>query len=248
MPPTWVKRVMTLAILEIDGFNLCYGTVQVLWDVSVRLEEGEAVALVGANAAGKTSFMRAVSGLLRPSGGRAVLFERDITGLDPAEIVRMGLSHVPQGRFLFPQLTVKENIELGAAYLPRARQEMDRTMDWVMGLFPRLGERLDQKVGTLSGGEQQMLAIARALMARPRILLVDEPCLGLGPIMVKTVFDALNEIKLQGISILLVDQNVWKSLDFCERGYVMENGKIVHHGASKELVADDRIRKAYLGL
>lgn len=237
-----------MAILDIEGVNLSYGTVQVLWDVSMRLEEGESVALVGANAAGKTSLMRAVSGLLRPSGGKVTLLGRDITGRDPAEIVRLGLSHVPQGRFLFPQLTVRENIELGAAYLPLARPEKERTAAWVIKLFPRLGERLGQKAGTLSGGEQQMLAIARALMAKPRILLVDEPCLGLAPIMVKAVFDALREIKKQGIAILLVEQNVWKSLDFSERGYVMENGKIVHHGASKELMADDRIRKAYLGL
>lgn len=239
---------MPLAILDIEGINLRYGTVQVLWDVSMRLEEGEAVALVGANAAGKTSLMRMISGLMRPSGGRVVLFGEDITGWDPADIVRRGLSHVPQGRFLFPQLTVKENIELGAAYLPRAWQEKDRTMAWVADLFPRLGERLEQKAGTLSGGEQQMLAIARALMAKPRILLVDEPCLGLAPIMVKAVFDALGEIKKQGITLLLVEQNVWKSLEFSERGYVMENGRIVHRGTSAELLADDRIRKAYLGL
>ncbi len=237
-----------MTILDIEGVNLHYGTVQVLWDVSMRLEEGEAVALVGANAAGKTSLMRTISGLMRPSGGRVALFGEDITGRDPAEIVRMGLSHVPQGRFLFPQLTVRENIESGAAYLPRAWQVKDRTMAWVIDLFPRLGERMGQKAGTLSGGEQQMLAIARALMAKPRILLVDEPCLGLAPIMVKAVFDALGEIKKQGITLLLVEQNVWKSLEFSERGYVMENGRIVHRGTSAELLADDKIRKAYLGL
>ncbi len=243
-----MRGVMRLAILDIKGINLSYGTIQVLWDVSLRLEEGEAVALVGANASGKTSLMRTVSGLLRPSGGRVTLFGRDITGDDPSEIVRLGLSHVPQGRYLFPQLTVQENIELGAAYLPRAWQERKRTADWVINLFPRLGERLNQRAGTMSGGEQQMLAIARALMARPRILMVDEPCLGLAPILVKAVFDSLREIKNQGIAILLVEQNVWKSLDFSERGYVMENGRIVHCGTSAELLADDRIRKAYLGL
>jgi len=237
-----------LAILDIEGINLHYGTVQVLWGVSIGLEEGEAVALVGANAAGKTSLLRAVSGLLRPSGGRVILFGEDVTGRDPADIVRLGMSHVPQGRHLFSQLTVKENIDLGAACLPRAWQERERTMDWVIGLFPRLGERLNQKAGTLSGGEQQMLAIARALMAKPRILLVDEPSLGLAPIMVKAVFDALQEIKKQGITILLVEQNIWKSLEFSERGYVLENGRIVHQGPSPELLADDRIRRAYLGL
>ena len=237
-----------MAILDIEGINLHYGTVQVLWGVSIGLEEGEAVALVGANAAGKTSLLRAVSGLLRPSGGRVILFGEDVTGRDPADIVRLGMSHVPQGRHLFSQLTVKENIDLGAACLPRAWQERERTMDWVIGLFPRLGERLNQKAGTLSGGEQQMLAIARALMAKPRILLVDEPSLGLAPIMVKAVFDALQEIKKQGITILLVEQNIWKSLEFSERGYVLENGRIVHQGPSPELLADDRIRRAYLGL
>lgn len=237
-----------MAILDIEGINLHYGTVQVLWEVSIGLEEGETAALVGANAAGKTSLLRAVSGLLRPSGGRVLLFGEDVTGREPADIVRRGLSHVPQGRHLFPQLTVKENIDLGAACLPRAWQERERTMDWVIRLFPRLGERLGQKAGTLSGGEQQMLAIARALMAKPRILLVDEPSLGLAPIMVKAVFDALGEIKKQGIAILLVEQNIWKSLDFSERGYVLENGRIVHQGPSPELLADDRIRRAYLGL
>ncbi|MCL6610195.1 MAG: ABC transporter ATP-binding protein [Peptococcaceae bacterium] len=235
-------------MLDIEGVSLRYGTVQVIWDVSLSLEEGEAVALVGANAAGKTSLIRMISGLVRPSGGRIALFGEDISGRDPADIVRMGLSHVPQGRFLFPHLTVRENIEMGAAYLPGAWQAMDRTMAWVIHLFPRLGERLGQKAGTLSGGEQQMLAIARALMARPKILLVDEPCLGLAPIMVKVVFDALGEIKKQGITLLLVEQNVWKSLKFSERGYVMENGRIVHRGASAELLADGKIRKAYLGL
>ena len=237
-----------MAILGIEGINLHYGTVQVLWEVSIDLEEGESVALVGANAAGKTSLLRAVSGLLRPSGGRVILFGEEVTGRDPADIVRRGLSHVPQGRLLFPQLTVRENIDLGAAYLPRAWQEREQTKDWVIRLFPRLGERLDQQAGTLSGGEQQMLAIARALMAKPRVLLVDEPSLGLAPIMVKTVFAALREIKKQGITILLVEQNIWKSLEFSERGYVLENGRIVHQGPSPELLADDRIRKAYLGL
>lgn len=237
-----------MAILDIEGINLHYGTVQVLWGVSIGLEEGEAAALVGANAAGKTSLLRAISGLLRPSGGRVILFGEDVTGRDPADIVRRGLSHVPQGRHLFSQLTVKENIDLGAACLPRAWLERERTLEWVIRLFPRLGERLNQKAGTLSGGEQQMLAIARALMAKPRILLVDEPSLGLAPIMVKAVFDALQEIKKQGITILLVEQNIWKSLEFSERGYVLENGRIVHQGPSPELLADDRIRRAYLGL
>lgn len=239
---------MLLGILDIEGINLHYGTVQVLWDVSLRLEEGEAVALVGANAAGKTSLMRTVSGMMRPSGGKVLLFGEDVTGRDPADIVRRGLSHVPQGRFLFPQMTVMENIEMGAAYLPGAWKEKESTMGWVIGLFPRLGERLAQKAGTLSGGEQQMLAIGRALMSRPKILLVDEPCLGLAPIMVKAVFDALKEIRNQGIALLLVEQNVWKSLKFSERGYVMENGRIVHRGASGHLLADDKIRRAYLGL
>jgi len=237
-----------LSILDIKGINLHYGLVQVLWDVSLRLEEGESVALVGANAAGKTSLMRAVSGMMRPSGGKVLLFGEDVTGRDPADIVRRGLSHVPQGRFLFPHLTVLENIELGAAYIPGAWKERDSTMHWVTGLFPRLGERLTQKAGTLSGGEQQMLAIARALMSRPKILLVDEPCLGLAPIMVIAVFDVLREIRNQGIALLLVEQNVWKSLKFSERGYVMENGRIVHRGASEDLLADDKIRRAYLGL
>jgi branched-chain amino acid transport system ATP-binding protein len=232
----------------VDGLDAAYGRVQVLWNVSLELERGEMVALVGANAAGKTTLLRAISGFHRPLRGRIVYDGRDISRESPAKVVHLGISQVPQGRYIFQHMTVADNLELGAAYLPSAWRERRQTWEWVMELFPRLGERLPQTAGTLSGGEQQMLAVARALMARPRVLLVDEPSLGLAPVVVSALFEVLREINRQGVSVLLVEQNVRQSLKLSSRAYVLENGRVVHAGPSPELLADDRIQKAYLGV
>ncbi|HEY3314646.1 MAG TPA: ABC transporter ATP-binding protein [Bacillota bacterium] len=239
---------MTEALLEVAGLSASHGSVQVLREIDLRVSPGEAVALVGANSAGKTTLMRAISGLHRAAHGRVSFDGRPLAGLSPARIVRLGLSQVPQGRYVFPRMTVRENLELGAAYLPRARRHHRQVEDRVLSVFPRLAERLGQAAGTMSGGEQQMLALARALMADPKMLLVDEPSLGLAPVLVDAVFQALAEINRQGVTVLLVEQNVWRSLRFADRGYVLENGRVVHQGTSQELLADDRVRQAYLGL
>jgi len=237
-----------MSLLQVERLDVAYGRVQVLWEVSLDLEAGEIVALVGANAAGKTTLLRTISGFHRPLRGRVVFDGRDISRESPARVVQLGLSQVPQGRYVFPAMSVAENLELGAAYLPHAWKERKKTWRWVMDLFPRLGERLPQTAATLSGGEQQMLAVARALMARPRLLLVDEPSLGLAPVVVTALFTVLEEINRQGVAVLLVEQNVKRSLRLSNRGYVLENGRIVHAGSSHDLMSDDRIQKAYLGL
>lgn len=237
-----------MSLLEVSGLSAHYGKVQVLWDVHLDVAPGEAVALVGANSAGKTTLLRAISGLHRSAHGTVRFEGRPINGLSPARIVRMGISQVPQGRYVFPRMTVRENLELGAAYLPQARRRRRQLEERVLAVFPPLAERLPQLAGTMSGGEQQMVALARALMADPKVLLVDEPSLGLAPITVDAVFAALQEINRQGVTVLLVEQNVKRSLRFAGRGYVLENGRVVHHGRSEELLADGRVRQAYLGL
>jgi branched-chain amino acid transport system ATP-binding protein len=224
-----------------------YGPVRVLWDVALRVAPGEIVALVGANGAGKTTLLRAVTGLVRASGvirigGTAV------THRSPDAIARLGVAHVPEGRHLFPQMTVRDHLELGAAFVPGAWAAREETLVWVHALFPRLRERATQLAGTLSGGEQQMLAIARALMARPRLLLVDEPSLGLAPVLVQAVFQALREINRHGVTILLVEQNVRQTLGMAHRGYVLENGRVVLEGTGRELLENPHVQQAYLGL
>lgn len=225
-----------------------YGPVRVLWGVSLEVHAGELVALVGANGAGKTTLLRVVSGLLPPEAGALWWGDRRLDGLSPAAIVRLGISHVPEGRHIFPDLTVADNLRLGAAMLPHAWARLPESLDWVYGLFPRLCERLNQRAGTLSGGEQQMLAIARGLMARPHLLLVDEPSLGLAPIIVRQVFRALEAVNREGVAVLLVEQDVRASLRMAHRAYVLENGRIVRSGSGGELLHDPLIRTAYLGL
>jgi branched-chain amino acid transport system ATP-binding protein len=234
-------------LLRVEGIEVGYGDLTAVRDVSLEVREGEAVALIGANGAGKTTTLRAVSGLLPLRRGRIELDGRPIHGLRPAEIVARGIAHVPEGRQLFTNMTVGENLEMGA-YLPRAKAEMERSLAWVTGLFPRLAERRAQLAGTLSGGEQQMLAIGRALMSRPRLLILDEPSLGLAPLMVKAIFDAVRRINAEGTTVLLVEQNLVQSLRLSHRGYVLETGRIVLAGAGEELLANPHTRTAFLGL
>jgi len=234
-------------LLEVQNLSVAYGDVRVLHDVSLRVGQGEIVSLVGANGAGKTTTLRAVSGLLPILEGAVTFDGAPITGLAPSRIVARGLAHVPEGRQLFTNMTVHENLEMGA-YLPRARATLAATMAWVTGLFPRLAERRTQLAGTLSGGEQQMLAIGRALMSRPRLLILDEPSLGLAPIMVKAIFDAVTRINAEGTTVLLVEQNLVQSLRLSHRGYVLETGRIVLEGTGGELLANPHTRKAFLGV
>ncbi len=235
------------ALLRVERLNAGYGRVQVLWDLAFHVDRGEIVCLVGANGAGKTTLLRAISGLVQPAG-RVVFGDRLIAGRSPAAIARMGIAHVPEGRQLFPAMPVLEHLELGAAFAPGAWERRAETVGAVFDLFPRLRERQHQIAGTMSGGEQQMLAIARALMARPTMLLVDEPSLGLAPVLTVAVFDALRQINRAGTTIVLVEQNVRQTLAMAHRGYVLENGRIVLEGTGPDLLKNDHVRHAYLGL
>jgi branched-chain amino acid transport system ATP-binding protein len=234
-------------LLDVRGLSVAYDDVCVLDDVSLAVAKGEIVSLVGANGAGKTTTLRAISGLLPVLAGE-VLFEGErITGQAPSRIVERGLGHVPEGRQLFTNMTVDENLTMGA-YLPRAKTTLSESRDWVVSLFPRLAERPQQLAGTLSGGEQQMLAIGRALMSRPRLLILDEPSLGLAPLMVKTIFEAVTRINAEGTTVLLVEQNLVQSLRLSQRAYVLETGRIVLEGTGAELLANPHTRRAFLGI
>ena len=230
-------------MLEVEGLNAGYGHVEVLWDVDLSVGEAEVVALVGSNGAGKSTLLRALSGMIRPTGGEARLDGRSLVGLRPEQVVDLGIAHVPEGRRLFPGLTVRENLLVGA-YSRRGRADIDRALE----LFPRLRERLDQLAGSMSGGEQQMCALARGLMSSPRLLMIDELSLGLAPNLVETILDRLAEIRDDGTALLLVEQDVDAALRVADRGYVLENGRIVASGASDELLSDERVREAYLGV
>jgi branched-chain amino acid transport system ATP-binding protein len=235
-----------MSLLEIEHLSAGYGPVQVLRDVSLHVDEGESVALVGANAAGKTTLLRTINGIVRATAGTIRFAGRDVTALPSHDITRTGIAQVAEGRQLFPEMTVLENLELGAMATTEAwagRVEMRRR---VTELFPRIGERLDQSAGTMSGGEQQQVAIARALMARPKLLLVDEPSAGLAPVLVQQVFRALREIHASGTTILLVEQNVPLSLRLAQRAYVIELGRITLEGTGEQLLADPHVREAYL--
>ena len=232
--------------LEVQALETGYGKAQVLFGVDLEVEAGELVALLGANGAGKTTLLRALSGLLRPWKGSVLLGGKDLRGLSPARRARLGLGHVPEGRQLFPLMTVEENLRLGAAPLAPGREK--EGYERVYALFPQLAERRRQLAGTLSGGEQQMLAIGRALMGFPRILLVDEPSLGLSPRLAEEVLLALKEVARGGVGVLLVEQNVALSLEVAERGYVLEHGRVVLEGPAQALAQDPRVREAYLSL
>jgi branched-chain amino acid transport system ATP-binding protein len=235
-----------LSLLEVDRLIAGYGQVRVLHEISIHVEEGEAVALVGANAAGKTTLLRTIHGIVRATSGAIRLDGRDITGLEPHDITRAGIAQVGEGRQLFPEMTVLENLELGAMATPEAWAGRAEMRDRVVALFPRIGERLAQHAGTMSGGEQQQVAIGRALMARPRLLLVDEPSAGLSPVLVQQVFRALREIHAAGTTVLLVEQNVPLSLRLAQRAYVIELGRVTLEGTGAQLLADPHVQEAYL--
>ncbi len=234
-------------MLDLDRINAHYGGAQVLYDVSLRVEEGELVALVGSNGAGKTTTLKTISGLLRPSSGNIYFLKERISNLPPNIIAEKGISLVPEGRRLFPFLTIQENLEIGA-YKREARKKVRDNIEWVYQLFPILKERRSQLAYTLSGGEQQMLAIGRALMSKPKLLLLDEPSLGLGPIVYNKIFNVLKEINGQGVTILLVEQNVQISLKLAKRAYVMENGRIILEGEGEKLLMDENLKRSYLGI
>ncbi|MBE3549888.1 MAG: ABC transporter ATP-binding protein [Brockia lithotrophica] len=233
-------------MLKIENVHVYYGRIHALKGISLAVEAGEIVTLIGANGAGKTTLLRAISGLVPVREGSITFEGRPLTRLKAEEIVRLGISHVPEGRRIFANMTVRENLALGA-YLRRDPKEVAESLERVFALFPRLKERLQQKAGTLSGGEQQMLAIARALMARPRLLLLDEPSLGLAPLLVRQIFATLKEINEQGTTLLLVEQNAHMALSVAHRGYVLETGRIVLADTADRLRASEEVRAAYLG-
>jgi branched-chain amino acid transport system ATP-binding protein len=234
-------------MLIVESIDVFYGNVQALWGVSLRVEAGEIVTIIGANGAGKSTTLRAIAGLLKPRRGRIVLDGGDVTGLAPNEMVRRGVVLVPEARQLWPGMTVTENLEMGA-YARPARKHRAETLRRVLDMFPILEKRAKQKAGTLSGGEQQMCAIGRGLMARPRLLLLDEPSLGLAPLLVREVFASLKNIREQGVTVVLVEQNVPHALALADRAFIMETGRVTLSGPAAELVRDDRVRDAYLGL
>jgi branched-chain amino acid transport system ATP-binding protein len=235
-----------MSLLEIRGLDVFYGPIHALKGVDLDVAEGEITTLLGANGAGKTTLLRTISGLLQPRAGSIRLAGVDLAGREAHEIVGLGVAQSPEGRQVFPNLTVKENLDLGA-YTRRDRDGIRRDLERVLGLWPRLGERLSQRAGTLSGGEQQMLAIARALMAKPRVLLLDEPSLGLAPVVVAGIFDTVRAINREGTTVLLVEQNAHLALKVATTGYVLETGAVQRRAPAAELLADDRIREAYLG-
>ncbi|MDQ2730845.1 MAG: ABC transporter ATP-binding protein [Armatimonadota bacterium] len=234
------------ALLTLEGLNVHYGVIHAVEDLCIQVAQGEIVTLLGANGAGKSTTLRSISGLVRPSSGRILFRDRDITHAPAHEIVRAGIGHSPEGRRVFPALTVMENLELGA-YTRSDRAGIAADAAHIFELFPRLQERRLQAAGTLSGGEQQMLAIGRAMMSRPSLLLLDEPSLGLAPFLVKEIFKIIQSINADGTTVLLVEQNARQALRIAHRGYVLETGRVTLSGPSADLLNDDQVRKAYLG-
>lgn len=233
-------------MLSLENVSVNYGAIEALKGVSMHVEKGEVVTLIGANGAGKSTTLRTITGLLEPRDGRVMFEGEDIGGKPTHKLVARGISMSPEGRGVFANLTVRENLQMGA-YLQKNKSQIASDMEHVFQMFPRLKERESQKAGTLSGGEQQMLAMGRALMSRPRLLLLDEPSLGLAPLVVHTIFEAIEEIRGQGTTILLVEQNAHAALGHSDRAYVLETGQIVMEGPSRELAADPGIKEAYLG-
>jgi len=233
-------------MLKLDAINAYYGDLQALWGISLQVNDGELVALVGPNGAGKTTTLRVITGLLKPASGSVHLDDYHLGKESAHKIVELGISQVPEGGKIFTGMSVLENLELGA-FVARARKVKDESLKWVFGIFPRLEERKDQRAGTLSGGERQMLAIGRALMSKPRLLLLDEPSFGLAPIMVEQMFEMIAEINRQGVTILLVEQNVRAALELAQRAFVIENGRIVGQGSGDDLLSFESVRSAYLG-
>jgi branched-chain amino acid transport system ATP-binding protein len=235
-----------MALLEVEGLDAQYGRIKALDSVSLRVDEGEIVTLIGANGAGKTTTLRAISGLLKAARGSVRFAGREISRLSPDRIVRLGVGHSPEGRRVFARMSVRDNLELGA-YTRRGRAEIAADMDEVFATFPRLLERAEQRAGTLSGGEQQMLAMGRALMSRPKLLMLDEPSLGLSPLLVETIFGVIRQINARGTTILLIEQNARQALSIADRGYVLEVGRVVYADNASVLLASEAVRSAYLG-
>ena len=233
-------------MLKVENLNVYYGVIHAIKDINLEVKEGEIVSLIGANGAGKTSTLQAISGMLKPKSGKGSFLEQDLGKVEPHNILKMGLAHVPEGRRVFAGMTVKENLEMGA-YTRKDPDEINANLEKVFMRFPRLLERKKQLAGTLSGGEQQMLAIGRAIMSNPKMLLLDEPSMGLSPLLVKEIFSIIKELNESGMTILLVEQNARKALAISDRAYVLETGRIVLEGNAKELLEDDAVKKAYLG-
>jgi branched-chain amino acid transport system ATP-binding protein len=234
-------------MLELTNVDVFYGDVQVLWDVSFNVQKGEIVALIGANGSGKTTSLNTISSILRPRKGAVTYEGQALHTREPHDLVGLGIAHVPEARRLFPDMTVKENLLLGALS-PDAKKSRPEMLEKVYGIFPRLKEREKQAAGTMSGGEQQMCAIARGLMSKPRLLMLDEPSLGLSPILVSDIFRVITEVHEAGVTVLLVEQNVFKTLAVADRAYVLENGRVVLQGSGKALLNDEHVKKAYLGV
>lgn len=233
-------------MLKITNLNVYYGGIHALTDINIEVNEGEIVTLIGANGAGKTSTLRAISGLVTPSGGTIEFEGQDLSKVAPHKIPYMGISHVPEGRRIFANMTVSENLQLGA-YCRKDKAEIEKDFESVFSKFPRLKERLRQRAGTLSGGEQQMLAMGRALMSRPKIMLLDEPSMGLAPIIVQEIFSIIQDINKSGTTVLLVEQNANMALSIANRAYVIETGRITTEGKASDLLNDESVKKAYLG-
>jgi branched-chain amino acid transport system ATP-binding protein len=237
---------ISMAMLEVSDLQVFYGVIQAIKGISFHVEQGEVISLIGANGAGKTTILQTVSGILTPKAGKVIFEGQDLLKIPGHKIVSMGMAHVPEGRRVFAQLSVLQNLKLGA-YTRKDKEEVKQTLENVFQRFPRLEERQNQMAGTLSGGEQQMLAIGRALMSRPKLILMDEPSMGLSPILVNEIFRIIQEVSQGGTTVLLVEQNAKKALSISDRAYVLETGSIVLEGKSQELLHDDGIRKAYLG-
>src|SRR5437763_5782279 len=234
-------------MLELKAASASYGSVPAISNVSIAIGEGEAVGLLGANGAGKSTTLRAISGLIRTTSGSITFLGADLAAMPPHKIAELGIAHVPEGRQVFPERTVKENLEVGA-YIPSAKADRNRTLELVFAIFPALAERRNQLAGTMSGGEQQMLAVGRGLMLKPRLLMLDEPSLGLAPVVTDATFAKIQEVHAMGTAILLVEQNVSRALDMVQRAYVLESGKVIIQGSSGELANNKQVQVAYLGM
>ena len=234
-------------MLELNAASASYGSVPAIGGVTINIGDGEAVGLLGANGAGKSTTLRAISGLVRLTSGTITFGGKNLAALPPHKITELGIAHVPEGRQVFPEMTVQENLEIGA-YVPAAKAERAHSLELVYGIFPVLSERRKQLAGTMSGGEQQMLAVGRGLMLKPRLLMLDEPSLGLAPVMADVTFEKIQEIHKMGTAILLVEQNVSRALTLVQRAYVLESGKVIMHGSSAELANNKRVQAAYLGI
>jgi branched-chain amino acid transport system ATP-binding protein len=234
-------------MIELNGVSAAYSKVPAIREITINIGEGEAVGLLGANGAGKSTTLRAISGLVKLTAGRVTFLGQDLATLPPHRITELGIAHVPEGRQVFPEMTVNENLEIGS-YAPRARAERARSLEFVYGIFPRLAERRKQLAGTMSGGEQQMLAVGRGMMLKPRLLMLDEPSLAVAPVLVQQIFETLDRLHREGLTVLLVEQNVQQALELADRAYVLETGRVVREAPARDLLTDPEVRRHYLGI